>query len=637
MTAGELAHDVQQLGPYRLRGKLGEGGMGVVHLGLDPSGRAVAVKVLRAHVAHDPDARARLAREVSTLRRVRHPLVAEVIDADVEGELPYVVTRFVPGSGLDAVVRDAGRLDADRLVRLGRGLSSALGAIHAAGVVHRDLKPANVLMLDGDPVVIDFGIAHVADDVRLTLVGLVMGTPGYLSPEVVDGDPVTPATDWWGWAATLAFAASGRPPFGRGPMDVVIDRVRRGDCDLSGVDARLRPLLAAALAVEPTRRPHALEVLHALERYAMGEEATVTVVLPGSGRAEPSVPAGDHAATVSTTVAATSAQAPPLPPDEPPTLRAPVQATLAGSVPQTRAAEVPPTRAAEVPQARVAEAPPTRAAEIAPARAAEVPPTRGAGVAPTRPAPAASPRPAPVVSTFPPERPTAPTQGPWARPSPASAPVSPAAPAPAALPPAQRVDPARRSRRTGTVVALLMAFVTAATAWPVAALGVALALMILARTVERSSGALARRRYERGRRRSDALVVVASAPWHLARSVLVGAFAALLPALMGVAGMFCAGLLVTRPDGTPAPWSLPAVATGALVALVASWWGPGGAALRRGTRTIVRGVVPASEAVVVVLVLILVSAGCALYALRQGEPSWWPVPEQQLPTVLRLP
>src|SRR4051812_5488523 len=244
MTAGErLAPEAQQLGPYRLRGKLGEGGMGVVHLGIDPSGRAVAVKVLRAHVAHDPDARARLAREVSTLRRVRHPLVAEVLDADVDGEQPYVVTRFVPGSGLDAVVRDAGRLDADRLVRLGRGLSSALGAIHAAGVVHRDLKPANVLMLDGDPVVIDFGIAHVADDVRLTSAGLVMGTPGYLSPEVVDGDPVTPATDWWGWAATLAFAASGRPPFGRGPMDVVIDRVRRGGGGPAGGGAGARPRL----------------------------------------------------------------------------------------------------------------------------------------------------------------------------------------------------------------------------------------------------------------------------------------------------------------------------------------------------------------------------------------------------------
>ena len=284
MTGGPVGDgattEVGHIGPYRLLHRLGEGGMGVVHLGLDRAGRAVAIKVLRAHVAHDPDARARLTREVSSLLRVRHPLVAEVLDADVDGDRPYVVTRFVPGPGLDAVVKDEGALSAARLTVLGRGLSQALGAIHAAGVVHRDLKPGNVLVLDGQPVVIDFGIAHVADDVRLTSVGLVMGTPGYLSPEVIDGEPVGTATDWWGWAATLAFAASGRPPFGRGPMDVVIDRVRRGQCDLDGVDRRLQPLLVAALDVDPARRPGAHEVLHALDRYAAGEDTTLALSSP---------------------------------------------------------------------------------------------------------------------------------------------------------------------------------------------------------------------------------------------------------------------------------------------------------------------------------------------------------------------
>src|SRR4029453_18170918 len=153
----------------------------------------------------------------------------------------------------------------------------ALRGIPGADVIHRDLKPGNVLLLDGDPVLIDFGIAHVADDVRITMTGLVMGTPGYLSPEVVEGAPVTEATDWWGWAATLAYAASGAPPFGRGPMDVVLSRVSRGEADLTGVDARLSPLLAAALSPDPARRPPTGEVVAALERYASGGPAATTV------------------------------------------------------------------------------------------------------------------------------------------------------------------------------------------------------------------------------------------------------------------------------------------------------------------------------------------------------------------------
>lgn len=254
-----------RLGPYRLVHVLGEGGMGVVHLAVDPRGRAVAVKVLRDHIAHDADSRARLAREVSVLSRVQNPRVAPVLDADTRGTRPYVVTRYVPGAGLDEVVRECGPFHGAELVRLGRGLAEALDAIHAAGVVHRDLKPGNVLLLDGEPVVIDFGIAHVSDDVRLTSTGLVMGTPGYLSPEVVAGQQVTTATDWWGWAATMAFAATGRPPFGRGPIHVVLDRVRDGRADLDGLAEPLRGLLARALGPDADRRPSREELLAGLE------------------------------------------------------------------------------------------------------------------------------------------------------------------------------------------------------------------------------------------------------------------------------------------------------------------------------------------------------------------------------------
>ena len=512
--AGERATgELTQLGPYRLLHRLGEGGMGVVHLGLDRAGRAVAVKVLRAHIAHDPDARARLQREVSSLRRVQHPLVAEVIDADVEGDQPYVVTRYVPGPGLDEVVKDGGALGATSLTLLGRGLSQALGAIHAAGVVHRDLKPGNVLVLDGQPVVIDFGIAHVADDVRLTSVGLVMGTPGYLSPEVIDGEPVSTATDWWGWAATLAFAASGRPPFGRGPMDVVIDRVRRGQCDLDGVDPRLRPLLVAALDVEPARRPAAGEVLAALDRFATG--ASATVMMPARTTATP---------------------------------------------------------------------------------------TRALGRSPTTS----------VVAL------------PWV-----------SEPDRAALEAAAEPVPVRRDRRTGTVLAVLAALVGAAVAWPTVTAAVALALMVVARTVDRSRSALGRRRGERGVRRTDALVGVVTSPWHLAGAAAASVLSALLPALLAVATAFSTGLLVTAPDGSPSPGSLPAVGAAALVALLTTWWGPGGSALRRGSRVMVRALVPRAAALVVVLLLLAVSAAGGLVAVRIGHPTWWPL--QVLPFGITLP
>ena len=138
-----------RLGPYRLVQQLGEGGMGVVHLALDRQGRAVAIKVLRPHVAHDPDARARLAREVETLELIRHPNVAPVLDADLDGPRPYLVTRYVPGPPLDDYVAEHGPLDGADLTRLAEGLASALDAIHEVGVVHRDLKPGNVLLVDG--------------------------------------------------------------------------------------------------------------------------------------------------------------------------------------------------------------------------------------------------------------------------------------------------------------------------------------------------------------------------------------------------------------------------------------------------------------------------------------------------------
>ncbi len=247
----------RKIGPYRLIEKIGEGGMGVVYLGADAEGRGVAVKVLGAAVASDPNARQRLAREVETMRRVRNRFVAEVLDADVDGSSPYIVTRYVPGRTLEETVRQGGPLRGVALDNLAEGLAEALTAIHAAGVVHRDLKPGNV-MLDGDhPVIIDFGIAHVPDATRLTKTGLVMGTPGYLAPEVIEGGPSSGASDVHSWGATVGYAATGRQPFGSGTYQTIFFRVLEGKAELDGVPPYLLPFVTAALSTDPRSRPTA--------------------------------------------------------------------------------------------------------------------------------------------------------------------------------------------------------------------------------------------------------------------------------------------------------------------------------------------------------------------------------------------
>jgi predicted Ser/Thr protein kinase len=243
------------LGPYRLQDRLGEGGMGVVHLACDPEGRQVAIKVLRPLAGEDVNARRRLAREVETMRRVRSPYVAEVLDADVSGEHPYIVTRYVPGPTLDDMVRRQGPLSEAGVQRLALGLAEALRAIHAAGVVHRDLKPGNVMLTDDRPVVIDFGIAQAPEATRLTQTGMVMGTPGYLAPEVIEGKPSSPASDVHAWGATVAYAATGRQPFGNGSFETIFYRVISGRADLAGVPGSLVPLVAAALDSEAAANP----------------------------------------------------------------------------------------------------------------------------------------------------------------------------------------------------------------------------------------------------------------------------------------------------------------------------------------------------------------------------------------------
>jgi len=281
------AHSGQMLGPYRLRELLGEGGMGMVYLASGPDDRAVAVKVLRQGAPGEETARRRLAREVDTMRRVHSPFVAEVLDADVDGDPPYIVTQYAAGRTLEDLVAADGALTGPPLASLASGLSAALVAIHAAGVVHRDLKPANVMLVGGEPVVIDFGIAQAPDSTRLTLTGMFMGTPGYLAPEVIEGGDSTAAADVHSLAATLAYAATGRPPFGTGQFQAIFYRIVHGQPDLTTLPEPLRPIILAGLARDPASRPTAADL--ATRLAALSPEALVPApspaVLAGSGLA----------------------------------------------------------------------------------------------------------------------------------------------------------------------------------------------------------------------------------------------------------------------------------------------------------------------------------------------------------------
>ena len=236
--------------------RLGAGGFGEVHLALDSEGRTVAVKVLHPHVAADGGALARLAREVETMRRVGGPHVAEVLDASLEGARPYLVTRYVQGRPLSAVPAPVADLRP-----LATGLADALLAIHEAGVVHRDLKPANVMMTEGDPVVIDFGIASALDSLSVTASGAVVGTPGYSgarrcwrAASVGRRRTCSPSARRWPTRRPVASRT------GRGRPSAVAYRAVHHEPDLEGVPGWLEPLLRECLATDPAARPTAARI-----------------------------------------------------------------------------------------------------------------------------------------------------------------------------------------------------------------------------------------------------------------------------------------------------------------------------------------------------------------------------------------
>ncbi|MGX6742679.1 serine/threonine-protein kinase [Streptomyces peucetius] len=263
-----MPEDPPQIGPFRLLGRLGVGGMGRVYLARSAGGRTVAVKLVRAELAAQDEFRRRFAREVEALERVGGTGTTPVIASDTDAESPWVAIGYVPGPSLRSVVVDQyGPLPANSVRALAAGLADALGHIHAAGLLHRDLKPSNILLTVDGPRIIDFGIARAVDTVTdggLTTTGAVVGSPGFMSPEQVRGERLTPASDIFCMGAVLAYAATGRPPFGSADSGVhaVLFRIAHEEPDLAGLPPELDPLVRRCLDKDPAARPTAAELVN---------------------------------------------------------------------------------------------------------------------------------------------------------------------------------------------------------------------------------------------------------------------------------------------------------------------------------------------------------------------------------------
>ncbi|MFE9672997.1 serine/threonine-protein kinase [Streptomyces sp. NPDC006259] len=259
--------DPARIADHRLLGRLGAGGMGVVYLARTPGGALVALKVLLAEYAEEPGFKERFRREVEVARRVDSPWTVPLVDADADAEAPWLATAFVPGPSLGEAVAACGPLAERGLRLLGIRLAEALAEMHRAGLVHRDLKPGNVLIAHDGPRLIDFGIARAPQDGTLTATGMVVGTPGYLSPEQAEGlggDGVGPASDVFSLGCVLVFAATGRAPFGSGAAAALLYRAVHDPADLDGVPAGLLGVLARCLEKDPARRPDAGELVREL-------------------------------------------------------------------------------------------------------------------------------------------------------------------------------------------------------------------------------------------------------------------------------------------------------------------------------------------------------------------------------------
>ncbi|MDS1270866.1 protein kinase [Lipingzhangella sp. LS1_29] len=289
-----VAGDPASLGGYRLVGRLGTGGQGVVYLGQAQDGTWIAIKTLSGDGTADPRFRERFVREAEAARQVASFCTAAVLDVDFTSQPPYIVSEYVDGPSLQAAVAERGPLHGGELHRVAVATATALMAIHEAGIVHRDLKPANVLLGSGGARVIDFGVARVSAG-STTQTNTSIGTPAFMAPEQIAGDPVDARTDVFAWGAVLAFAATGRQPFTGDTVPTILNQVLNAPPDLTGVPEPLHGLVSAALQKNPADRPSSTDILMSLigrkERPATPVAATQVLQEAAATAHQPIVPA----------------------------------------------------------------------------------------------------------------------------------------------------------------------------------------------------------------------------------------------------------------------------------------------------------------------------------------------------------
>lgn len=271
------------VGGYTLISRLGSGAMGSVWRVRDDGGHQYAMKILRDSLAEEDvsgersrdqlTARERLRREAMALQKVRHPGVCGIVDMELDDALAFIVTELIDGKNLREDVRVNGRYVGDDLERLGRKLIEAVKAVHAAGIVHRDIKPTNVMVSNTGPVLVDFGIAMGEGESHVTRTGLVMGTPGFIAPEIINGAESDEMSDWWSVASVLAFAATGEPVFGTKPMMAVLERAAAGSANLVGLPAGTMAAFRSALNPDRTKRCTPDELLQAIALDALNPQA----------------------------------------------------------------------------------------------------------------------------------------------------------------------------------------------------------------------------------------------------------------------------------------------------------------------------------------------------------------------------